>query len=354
VNSSLAEKRLLKYISPQEINNSVIIPSKNNTTTENNPDELLEFLLQKQVEIYRNRVTDKSYQRGKIVITTFQDYHRYINYLIPHFTGIGIKELSKMHVADFITKHSIINFKTVLDYLIPLKAIVKHQVGIEKIKIDIFKDQFLRNYAIETCKDDKRTPLPYTDKELDILRNAPHSHTRDTALFASITGLRIGELIALRWANIKMSKRKIYIVLQFTKNTFKRLKSEHGRRVLDITDEVLDILLYRHEHSCGCEFVFNDPHNLDSHWKNSTKINKELKRLHESLGIMHRSFHNTRKTFAKNDLKQDNNILSTAKKLGHKNPQETYNSYLEIIQDGFEDYEEDKFLQNLQESEDYE
>lgn len=354
VNSQKAQNYLAKYIIQGKIKTAHIINFNNKKQDDDDSNKFIDVLLKEQIEVYRNRITDKGYQRGKIVSTTFRDYERYITYLIPNFTGVRIQELSKKDVAYFISKHNVINYKTVLDYLIPLKAIVTYQKGIDNIQLDIFADDFIRNYAIETCKDVKRAPLPYTDKELNMLRNEPHGHIRDIALFASLTGMRVGELIALRWKNIKFSKRKIYIVLQYTKNTFKRLKSEHGRRVLFITEEMMEILLYRHEHSYGCDFVFNDPHNLGLHWKNSTKINKELKRLHEELGIMHRSFHNTRKTFAKNDLKEDNNILSTAQKLGHKNPQETYDSYLEIVQDGFEDYEEDTFLINLKESENYE
>ena len=57
--------------------------------------------------------------------------------------------------------------------------------------------------------------------------------------------------------------------------------------------------------------------------------------------------------YAKNDMKNENDVYGTSGRLGHKNPQETINSYLEIVQEGFDDYVEDSFLKNLTESDDY-
>lgn len=316
----------------QHHNESINICEKTDTTA------LIEDLLINQLENYKSRISEKGYQKGKISSTTFDDYTRYVNYTMPFFKNIRIGALKKIDIINFIDNHKGRNIDTILDYLIPLKSIVKFQHQVDNIERNIFDDNFIREYAVQVLNDDKKKSKPYQELELEIIKNAPNSPIKFITLFGIYSGMRIGELIALRWYNVRYKDMKIFVTLQFTRKRFKRLKSETSRRVLEITPEMFEILDYLYKKPNRNEFIFLDPDNSSMHWLSSTKVNEHLSRFHASLGIPHRSFHNTRKTFARKDLDHGKSITSTAKKLGHKSPQETYDSYLEITQDGFDGY----------------
>lgn len=70
---------------------------------------------------------------------------------------------------------------------------------------------------------------------------------------ALMTGMRIGELLGLRWANVDFEARRIYVVEQYNErtDTFDDLKTSGSRRYIALDDETLAVFRERKKETSG-------------------------------------------------------------------------------------------------------
>lgn len=146
------------------------------------------------------------------------------------------------------------------------------------------------------------------------------------------TGLRIGELCALRWKNVLTDRKVIYV-----ESTMQRIKSESGgtkivitspksissRRVIPITDALAAVLeKYKASENSyvlsGSEDSFIEPRTLQYRFKKYI----------EAAGISAANFHSTRHTFATRCIENGVDVKSLSEILGHSNIGITLNRYV--------------------------
>ncbi len=163
-------------------------------------------------------------------------------------------------------------------------------------------------------------------------------------LLCLYTGLRLGEVCALRWEDMDFVVRTITI-----NRTVQRLymdgfqtktvlwetepKTEHSRREIPITDAVWKLLLRLQdwrEESPGREtpwktgdYLFGgnkpvEPRTMQNHFK---RILKEA-------GVENHNFHTLRHTFATNCIEGGTDVKSLSELLGHSDVQITLNRYV--------------------------
>lgn len=151
------------------------------------------------------------------------------------------------------------------------------------------------------------------------------------------TGMRVGEICALRWSNVSLDNRTIRI-----EETMQRINTEKGKtkvittlpkssyscRIIPITDELAALMskfraLGREYVLSGSEDVFIEPRTLQYRFKKYLKL----------AGIKNANFHALRHTFATRCVESGVDVKSLSEILGHSNIGITLSRYVHSSMD---------------------
>ena len=154
-------------------------------------------------------------------------------------------------------------------------------------------------------------------------------------LVCMFTGLRIGEICALRWEDISFSDQSIYI-----HHTLQRIQMRRGHgaktevvvttpksscsiRKIPLPDEILEILVLNKKASSGYvltndEYKFIEPRTMQN----------KFKKILKAVGIENANFHALRHTFATRCAELGFDVKSLSEILGHATVNITMNRYV--------------------------
>lgn len=154
------------------------------------------------------------------------------------------------------------------------------------------------------------------------------------------TGLRVGEVLALRWRDVQLSRKRLsvrstVVRLANKKQSFVQdcAKSESSNRVVPLTPKAIDLLapLYAERFN---EWVFN---NADDERLSYEALRYQTRCACRDAGIQYRGEHVFRHTFATNCYHKGVNIKILSRLLGHADVNVTYNIYIHLYGDGFDE-----------------
>jgi integrase len=135
-----------------------------------------------------------------------------------------------------------------------------------------------------------------------LLRAAPDDALgpTDRTLYvtAAMTGLRQGELVALRWRDVDWPAGVVRVRRSFTRGQFGTPKSKRSSRAVPLANCVageLDRHYTRSSHRADDDLVFGHP--LTGHPLDASKLRKRFKRALERAGVREVRFHDLRHTF---------------------------------------------------------
>lgn len=183
----------------------------------------------------------------------------------------------------------------------------------------------------------------YTDEEQTALRSVLSGRQRNgyAAIALMIeTGLRVGEALALRWQDVQLTRKRIYV-----RNTVVRLanrkqsfvqdsvKSESSRRTVPLTPEAIRLLERLYERRKN-EWVFT---NDDGERLSYEALRYQTRIACQEAGIEYRGEHVFRHTFATNCYHKGIDVKILSRLLGHADVNITYNLYIHLYGDGFDE-----------------
>ena len=273
------------------------------------------------------------YKQQEIKESTYIKYRNIIEkHIIPYFsdTSISIIKTADMHKFVIFLKTAGISNKSVKDILSVVSSVIKYSVKLGNYANNIDFEKLCPKAEKKQIKLLPQQERIMFEQYLIKLK----SHTGYGILLALYTGMRIGELCALKWENIDLKNETISVT-----NTMQRLqdkdnkgktkilisepKSQNSKRIIPIP-KFITYYLEKIKPDKKCTYLltgndsFVEPKTLENRYK---KVLKEC-------GITYINFHSLRHTFASRCVEVGFDIKSLSEILGHSNVGTTLNLYV--------------------------
>ena len=271
-----------------------------------------------------------TYDRHQSRATTYAA-HNYVfkNHILPGLGDIPLSELTSEMVGEFLEER---------------RRFGNHRPGSSGLGEETMRhihrllqqclDQAIRDGLITenpaksfhyrkstTVKADIMTPLEMED----YLDAAEQLGYLPMFMLALTTGIRQGELIAMKWSDLDMKKRTLTIAEK--RAVVRRELVEYGSqtRSIRLTQEVVDLLIMEHSKHPSSPLMFMHPATLKPY---SPQM---VRRMHDEIikeaGLDHIRFTDLRHTCAILALKNGMDTKELARMLGHYRPAITRQNY---------------------------
>jgi len=234
-------------------------------------------------------------------------FNKYVNEIDPLFIDSWYK--------TFKGKSQIVTCEAILKPAFE-KAILKKYIS--STPFVITKPKLKSNYKIN----------PFTINEMrEIL--SYDSFLRNLLATAFFTGMRMGEIIALKWSDINFKHMTINIERNIYESVIQTPKTSESVGVIDLPIE-LELFLKDQQFKTGLkEFIFyREDGKL---FRSTSNVTYHFHKLLKALKIEIRGIHQTRHTFASQKLSIGERLEWVSFILRHKSPQITLNTYYKYI-----------------------
>jgi integrase len=289
-------------------------------------------------EFVRGRV-DQWEAAGDISARTAQRYRQLgENQIVPH---VGAKALQKLTRLDVEGWHT-----TLRNGGLAARTIGHAHRVLSKALRDAEIDGLV---AKNVCKLQKAPKV--ADSEMTIARDVPglvdklrSERLYVPALVALFTGMRLGEVLALRWNRVDLDGKVIQVreALEPTNAgvRFKMPKSKAGRRDITLPGVLVDVLReYRKaalemRMKLGAGRLPDDAllfANLEGDPLQPSNVSSDWGDLAERIGVPGVTFHGLRHTHASQLIASGVDIVTISKRLGHAKPSVTLAIYAHMI-----------------------
>jgi len=308
----------------------------------------VEKVAEEWLKSYTNKVKPTAFSR------IMSDHKRFI--LNSSFSQKTISKIKDTDIEDFIEKtiiekqlrkRALENLKTLLRHI--FKYARKHGY----ISINPMETVEISTVHLYTPPKPVKEAVVFTNKERDLLRDyikRDSANFKTSAPYAVLLsfqlGLRVGELIALKWSDIHNGKihiqRQEIVYDKYDENLNKVASSVHeiveytktqaGERKLFLTPEAKRILdsikFWNKSHKIQSEFIFADKYGKNF---NRQRINTCLYNYCVAVDIIKKSSHKIRRSVVSNMLDNIVNQVSVKDFAGHEELETTLNSYYKDV-----------------------
>ena len=242
----------------------------------------------------------QKYQKFYLEIKEFElkpsTYQSYKNITNKHLSYFSDYEIEKIKISD-IRKFQLqlhkknLNPKTVKNIFIVLIGIFQ----------EAFYDEIIEKNPAEMVKLPKISKIeinPFTPIEINKILKNSIGQFQNFLAFAFFTGARLGEIIALQWININLTKKEIFIT------TTRRQKIEtttktSTNRTIPIFDELIQYI--ENQKAITFEFnnyVFLNLKTKEPYYDHQSFIKNKWSKLLKDLKIKYKRAYNARHSFA--------------------------------------------------------
>lgn len=296
--------------------------------------------MKKIIKLQKRMVTFKTiaedfliFKKRQIKQSTYYNYtYKIQKYLLPAFENLSLEEILEYdfnRFSELLLETTQISNKFLKDILLVLKSILKfaEKKYDVKMKLDLINLPRVRTHSLKVFSEsDKRKIKAYCMNS---------ENTKDIGIALCLyTGMRIGEICALKWDDIDLNKRiiyvrhtlqRIYIDKKNTKIIIDAPKSEKSIRNIPMSNMIYTKLKSMRENFSKDDFFltgdsksFMEPRGYQYTFK---KMLKECK-------IAERNFHCLRHTFATDCISVGMDVKSLSEILGHSDVSITLNRYV--------------------------
>jgi integrase len=261
--------------------------------------------------------------------TTYERYQSSLRiYVIPKTGKTPIKELNRPTIKNLL--RSIVR-----------KDLSRSSVETAKICISASQRDAMKNIGVSRKTDREQISVFLSDEVASLLEAAKKINPDYYFLLlcAFRTGMRLGEILALKWDCINWDSEYIVVKKSYRRDRLTDTKTDKIRQV-DMSEQ-LKLELKKLLHQKKLEAVrkgLSEPVNVIFHDKNNSHLSQNSvrnmwRRALKKAGLEYRKFHSTRHTFASLMLAANVPISYIKEMLGHSSIQMTVDIYGHLLPD---------------------
>jgi integrase len=265
-------------------------------------------------------------KRTQVKLSTLSKYQNIIGTkLLPYFGDRKINTIKPSDCRVWFARYSERSAKTLRDYASVVSGIFQEAIYDEAITKN--PADFLR--VPKLCK---RNVQPFSSQEVKMIFDAvPIGKFRSYLFIAFYTGMRSGEIMALKKTDIDFENRLIHVSRSRGRFGESSPKTQNGFRLVPILDELLPVLKDLYD-SHDKEYLFIT-RSGQPYKHNETFYQKYWVPLFQKLDIPYRRLYNTRHTFATMMLSEGHcTPYQLSKILGHGDTQMVHQVYVKMIE----------------------
>lgn len=293
--------------------------------SEEQKDSILESIMLSNVA--QDWLSDVKEKRKPSTYVKYQMIYR--NYIEKIFHGISLCDLTdaliKESFPDTISESVHKSIYCVLRQILKFIS-KKYSINVLNLKKPDFN---ARNKPIRVlAKSEQKNLFAALRHETDIFKMA--------VLLCLFTGLRLGELCALKWADIDFENQllvvnrtvqRLYSEGHRTKTILVETapKSEFSRREIPLTAVATELLTGFYNNK---EYVFGGDKPMEPR-----TLQYRFKKILREAGVSDKNFHILRHTFSTNCIEGGTDVKSLSEMLGHSDVQITLNRYVHPTMD---------------------
>ena len=259
--------------------------------------------------------------------------------------------IARMSIGGITLEHIQIYVNTLTDQGYALTTIkkqarivtapLKHAAAMHHIPID--PTYGIKYPARTNVKKESRDVVAYTEAEQKVLSARFDTYAHPAYAVAALmmeTGLRIGEALSLRWSEVEIFRKRLHVRATVVRLANKKQsvvqddpKTHSSKRTIPLSPKAIQIL-ERMQQDKQNEWVFN---NTDGERLSYEAVRYQLQRICKRTGIAFHGTHVFRHTFATNCYHKGMDVKILSKFLGHSDVNITYNTYIHLYGDGFDE-----------------
>lgn len=293
---------------------------------------LMRTLLDRQLELY-----ERQHGNGALSPSTLDGYRKAINSQRMRFWDeLTLGQVTPSKLRDWISGLGVTP-KRARNLLTPLRSVFEDALNDELIDFNPFDRIALGKLLRQTTKASDYEVDPFTAAERAILLEHARADERPMMQFWFNTGLRPGELMALRWSKVDWVALKARIDRNLVAKTEKGPKTAAGVRDVELNDEAVAALIAQKPATfLAGEHIWINPR-TNVAWETDAQVRKTLwEPLCTRAGVRYRNPYQVRHTFASALLTAGANPWYVAQQLGHVDVQMVFRVYGKFISQDYQ------------------
>lgn len=267
--------------------------------------------------------------------TTCRTYELIIDSLIlPSFGRVELEDVNSTHIQSFVDFLSTPEASAKGEHGLSPASVKRYSTVFSSIITEAWKQMLLHEimeYALKEkmilSNPTNGTTIPKIDptelmvldeKQLKIFISAIQSNEqwRDFFYLEIMTGLRRGEICALKWSDFDIVERKLHVNRSVTPHgAIGKAKTCYSERVIKLPYSVYQVLVNR-KTSAQSEWMFPQPKDLSKPITGESAL-RQLKVILKSSGLPNIRFHDLRHTFATHAVSAGIDPKTLSSILGH-------------------------------------
>ena len=291
-----------------------------------------------------------SYKRNSVKQKTFDQYETILRtHIIPDIGDIRLADLKTMHIQRIINKmhDSGLSHRT-----IEVMKIVMHAALKQVQRNKLVSENVCENVVLPR-KQPKRIRVLNEDEQTKLIAALKDNYIGRGLLFALYTGMRRGEVLALKWSDYDKNEKTISItkalsrVRTYNKNGNKTMltvttpKTDTSIRTIPLIDKAVELLAEhkrkqeRYMELVGDYYTDNDLIFSSSRgdYLDPGNFNRKLNKTVKKIGIPRISPHVLRHSFATRGLEAEVSLKAMQELLGHSSITVTGDIYTHILKE---------------------
>lgn len=291
-----------------------------------------------------------SYKRNSVKQKTFDQYETILRtHIIPDIGDIRLADLKTMHIQRIINKmhDSGLSHRT-----IEVMKIVMHAALKQAQRNKLVSENVCENVVLPR-KQPKHIRVLNEDEQTKLIAALKDNYIGRGLLFALYTGMRRGEVLALKWSDYDKNEKTISItkalsrVRTYNKNGNKTMltvttpKTDTSIRTVPLIDKAVELLAeHRRKQERYMELVGDYYTDNDLIFSSSRgdyldpgNFNRKLNKTVKKIGIAQISPHALRHSFATRGLEAEVSLKAMQELLGHSSITVTGDIYTHILKE---------------------